>query len=360
MLSFTGPSTALAVICLIGIPSLGLAATPQTTASVLAQARAAAGGDSLDRITGLHLSGRTTIAGVKGRYAQWLDARSSSFRESDDAGPFTGALGFDGVHAWNQDSTGLTWVDGGKAGRYGAIAQAYVANYSFLRPRQRGRVSLVGVRNLQGISYDVLSATPPNGLPMQIWLDATTHLVARAVITIGIQTTTTTLTDYRSVDGLNIPFHDHSVTDTGNETDGQVTTAEANPPNLGARLMMPLNHPTDYTISGKTETTVPIQLIDNHVYLSVRLNGRGPYQFAFDTGGSNVLDSGVAKALGLNTSGSMQGGGVGNQTEGASFAKIKKLTIGDAAVADQYFAVLPVRQGFSGGVRTARRRLDRF
>ena len=103
MLSLTRLLAALAVIFAFSTPSVSFAATAQTTASVLAQARAAAGGIALDRVSGLQLSGLLTIASVKGRFTEWLDARSSKFSESDDAGPFSGMQGFDGVHSWNQD-----------------------------------------------------------------------------------------------------------------------------------------------------------------------------------------------------------------------------------------------------------------
>lgn len=45
--------------------------------------------------------------------------------------------------------------------------------------------------------------------------------------------------------------------------------------------------------------TVPFTLIDNRIFVPVSINGSKPYQFVFDTGGSNILDTGVAKELGL-------------------------------------------------------------
>ena len=55
----------------------------------------------------------------------------------------------------------------------------------------------------------------------------------------------------------------------------------------------------------------------------------------------------VAQAIGLSTSGTLQGVGVGATTEGFSFAKVSTLGVGGASIANQYFAVLPIRQGFS-------------
>ena len=77
-------------------------------------------------------------------------------------------------------------------------------------------------------------------------------------------------------------------------------------------------------LDGKTSTTIPITLGENHVYLDVMLNGKGPYHFIFDTGGANIVDPAVAKEIGAFGSGSAQGSGVGSQTEGFSFANVAK------------------------------------
>ncbi|MGB6600619.1 MAG: aspartyl protease family protein, partial [Candidatus Cybelea sp.] len=97
---------------------------------------------------------------------------------------------------------------------------------------------------------------------------------------------------------------------------------------------------------GKTSTTIPIAIGENHVYLDVTINGKGPYRFIFDTGGSNVIDPAVAKEIGAFGSGSAQGSGVGSQTESLSFARVSTLQVGDALLTDQLFAVAPTRQGF--------------
>jgi PDZ domain/Aspartyl protease len=338
---------AVASLFFLELPAPSFAAATPDLAKILVQARSAAGGDAIDRASSVHLSGRVTVAGISGTFDQWTDARSFAYAEDDNAGYFTGAEGFDGTNAWDRDWGGVTWIDGGKAGLYAGIATAYLANNSFLRPNQRGNIVWAGTHDEGGVTYDVLRATPPKGLPLEIWLNAKTHLVARAVMTIGIQTTTFTFDSYKRVGSVLIPFHIHTLSDSGNETDAVATAAQVNPPDLDAHIKMATTQPTDFSIANGSETSVPIQLIDNHVYLAVTLNGKGPYQFAFDTGGSNVVDSDVAKQLGLVTSGSMQGSGVGSQTEGFAFAKVATVGIGNATLTNQYFAVLPIRQGFS-------------
>lgn len=336
------------VAALALVAAVMVAAKPAVAApidNVLNQARAAMGGNAIDKVTSLHATGAITLTGVKGTFESWN--ASGVTAEYIDDGPFSGGGGFDGTDAWNQDPSGLVWVDGGKAGRYGAIIGAYLSNNDLFRPSRRGAVSLIGRKVDKGVAYDVVEATPPNGLPVQVWINASTHLPARTISTIGIQTTTSTLSDYHSVGGLKVAYHEHQTTDTGNEFDAVIAQAQANPPDVAAHLAKPASHISDYSIAGGDETTVPIDLIDNHVILSVMLNGKGPYHFAFDTGGSNLIDTAAAQQLGLAQSGALQGGGVGNQTETIAFAKVASLTVGGATVKDQYFAVLPVRQGFS-------------
>jgi hypothetical protein len=82
------------------------------------------------------------------------------------------------------------------------------------------------------------------------------------------------------------------------------------------------------------------------VYLDVKLNGKGPYRFVYDTGGANIVDPEVAREIGAAGQGSMQGGGVGATTESISFASVATLEVGDATIGNQLFAVAPVRAGF--------------
>lgn len=91
---------------------------------------------------------------------------------------------------------------------------------------------------------------------------------------------------------------------------------------------------------------MPFELIDNHVYLDVTLDGKGPYRFIFDTGGQNVIDPAVAREIGAASAGSAQGGGVGASTETFAFAPIASLRVGNAELRNQLFAVLPIRAGF--------------
>jgi len=100
----------------------------------------------------------------------------------------------------------------------------------------------------------------------------------------------------------------------------------------------------DFSIAGgASQTTIPFDLVENHVYLTSCSTARARFRFIFDTGGANIIDPAVALAVGAAGKGSIQGGGVGAQTESFSFANVANMQIGGATVKNQLFGVVPTR-----------------
>ncbi|HEY1655527.1 MAG TPA: aspartyl protease family protein, partial [Candidatus Tumulicola sp.] len=146
---------------------------------------------------------------------------------------------------------------------------------------------------------------------------------------------------------LMVPYAVHTESNDGNSSDATLTSVVANPSDGAQHLAKPASDVTDFSIAGgAAQTSVPFDLAENHVYLSLKLNGQGPYRFIFDTGGANIVDPAVAKEIGAVGHGSIQGGGVGAKTESLSFANVDTLQVGDATVKNQLFAIAPTRMGF--------------
>ncbi len=103
----------------------------------------------------------------------------------------------------------------------------------------------------------------------------------------------------------------------------------------------------DFSITGSNETTIPFDLIDNHIYLNVSLNGKGPYRFVFDTGAFNVMDPAVAREIGATAAGHLEGSGTGSASVAVQFARVSSLKLGNAELHDQLFATLPLRHEFA-------------
>jgi hypothetical protein len=318
-------------------------------AAVLAASRAALGGPAIQSLVGVKVSSKINFGGLSGTDVAWQAVGRPESSEAYDTPPVTGGDGYDGTDVWNIDGSGLASVDGGDAGRSATISGDFMASYSLWSDNRGGaKVRWGGTQTADGKTYDVLDVTAPNSLiPFQVWIDQTTHLPERSVQTIGPIVSTVTFSDYRPVNGVQFPYSQQTASSDGNSTTVTVTDVAANPPDLDTHLQKPVSDVHDFSIvGGGTRTSVPFDLVDNHVYLSLLLNGRGPYRFILDTGGANFVDPAVAREIGAAGHGSVQGGGVGDTTESLAFAKVDSMQIGTAKITDQLFAVAPTRAGF--------------
>ena len=204
----------------------------------------------------------------------------------------------------------------------------------------RGRVAIPGVPD------DVLAVTPPRGSELDLWIDPRTHLIARVTATVGIVSSETLYSNYRRVDGVLYPFLTSTRLSTGNAYSERVTSLELNA-DVAERMRVPGQNVRDSSISGASSTAIPIEIVNNHIYLTdVMLDNHGPYRFVLDSGGDYIVTPEVAAALQAKSSGAMQLQGVGNATEGAAFAHIGSLAVGRAIVRNQYTLVLPISTGF--------------
>jgi hypothetical protein len=335
---------------LIFTPAPSPASEPDPhVAQLIASSGEALGVASLGSVHTMRVDATIEAAGLRGTATQWVDLRDGRFTESSNLPPLVAADGYDGHVVWNADGTGLVWNAGGDSERSSEMDQAYLASYALWKRNASGAtVTSLGTKTSGGRTYDVLSITPiKSKVPFELWLDQSTHLPAQAHFVNGFTTSTMTFSNPRRVHGLVVAYAVRIDSSDGNDADTRVTRVAFNPGGSQAALARPQTRPTDFSMrNGKTSTTIPITLSENHVYLDVMLNGKGPYHFVFDTGGQNVVDPAVAKEIGATGSGSVQGSGVGSQTEGLSFARVSTLQAGDAVLTDQLFAVAPTRLGF--------------
>lgn len=336
-------------------PQVSDAAGDPRVAKLVSRSGVALHVDALRLIEVVHAEGSVVTSGLSGSGDNWNEMGGMREASLFSTPPLGGGSGWDGNESWNLDQTGLVVVDGSVLGRSSAVDQAYIGNYDLWTPGYGGAaVAWGGSKSEKGKSYDVLTVTPPkSSLPIDVWFDRATHLPVEVVQTAGPMVTTITMADFKPVDGLMIPYRVDTSTNTGDGTSFTATSVEANPPGGAAHLAAPTSSPRDFSIAdGATQASVPIQVSENHVYLDVMLNGKGPFHFELDTGGANVIDSAVSKELGVASGGSTQVTGVGGAGEASSFAVIKTLRLGNALVTNQVFVVLPIAKsvGMAHGV----------
>ena len=85
--------------------------------------------------------------------------------------------------------------------------------------------------------------------------------------------------------------------------------------------------------------TLPFEVIDNRVFVDVRLNGKGPFHFILDTGAEAHLSDGVARQLGLQVKDAGEGQGVGATKQHFGRAQLAEFQIGSLSLKDVEFAV---------------------
>jgi hypothetical protein len=83
---------------------------------------------------------------------------------------------------------------------------------------------------------------------------------------------------------------------------------------------------------GAASTTVPFELIDNRIFVNVKLNGQGPFHLLFDTGAGATVSLAAAKKLGLPREKETELAGVGNNTVQGYESYLKTAEIGPAKV----------------------------
>ena len=254
----------------------------------------------------LHFHGAAQILGIAGTADDWEDVRSGANALYIDAGPLSGGQGWDGTNVWNRDASGVVWNDGSTLARMTAIDQAYQTTFRLWSPGYGGAaVTVRPEQSAAGHRYDVLRVSPPGGAPFELWIDVASHLPGRMVLTVGTTTATTVFGDYRRAHGLMQPFAVGNIDSSGDQVSFVAAAADADEPAAPDALRRPAMHVDDVELPGGT-TSIPFELVDNHVDLPVTINGKGPYHFLFDTGGQNIIDTEAAKALGHRRVGKRQ------------------------------------------------------
>ncbi|HJR12859.1 MAG TPA: aspartyl protease family protein [Rhodanobacteraceae bacterium] len=324
--------------------SFGVVHAATDPAAVLDAYRAASGGDAWNDKAVMKTLFKLSGQGLTGSGISMTDLREGWSIDRYTLGPASGAEGFDGKDAWEQGPNGEVNLQKGGDALQLALNRAYQNANLWWRAGSGGaKVAALAGRPCGKSTCAVLEITPKGGLPFQAWFDEKTHLLDRTVLHVGARTTTVLFSDYRSVDGVRVPFK--TVVDNGHGEQYlqtvTVTSIAFLPGQPVATYAPPANYIKDVAIvDGATQTMFPFRLLNNHIYTDAWVNGRGPLLFIVDTGGENILVPSTAKTLGIKTEGAMAGTGVGSKAVSVGLAKVKSLKVGEAHFKDQVVYVM--------------------
>jgi len=182
-----------------------------------------------------------------------------------------------------------------------------------------------------------------------LWFDEHA-LLARSVQPQGGENATTLYDDYRDAGGVRMPLHVVTdVTDAAGRTDPRRRTEvrfehiALDVPVTDADFAMPAMSATARIDNSSGITTIPFELVNNHIYVDGRIDGK-PARFLLDTGGGNLLTPAAAKRFGLQGEGKLAMSGSGEDRVDVALAHAGEVRIGDAALSKPVFYVLDLGQ----------------
>jgi hypothetical protein len=201
MLKWSGALAALAMMACATTP-----APAEQGARLMAQLRAASGGAKLDTLTTYHYSGTHVRDGrINVTYDAWGDFRTMANTQRETSEGVTVTGGYDGKVGWSVGPDGKVRIASTPERLKEARMGAYFNTYAYLFPnRFPATFEFRGRQQADGKAYDVVKVTPQGAIPFDLWLDPTTHLVSRLVISSGAESAVGQFQEYQTVDGVKV------------------------------------------------------------------------------------------------------------------------------------------------------------
>ena len=340
----TTPTTRLfyALVLLNLCSLLALAEEPSIdqTNKIIQAAKAATGGTKWDAVKNWHETGTLSVGGIDGTYETWLDLPDIHGAQIYILGPTKGSQGWNGKVSWSTDASDQLRIETSRESIASAIKGFYQATHAFLFPeRYPAEIQYSGVKENDGKRCDVLTIKPKDSDSFEIWLEQSSHLIVRMVDLTGEQPQSSYFSDFRDVDGLLLPFqtrvsigdpkYDQKMFSQKIDFNTQVAEERFDPPK---QVLDALIFP-----SGQKRIGTSFRLINNHIYLPVSLDGKISEHFIFDTGATNTVSSEFATTAGIQTEGSLPGGGFGDNVAAFGLAKVGQTEVAGAQLMNQVF-----------------------
>ncbi len=289
-------------------------ADDQTLPELLIKHREAMGGDAaIKAVRTLHTIMDVEIMTIKGTVEIWTASPNKQYIDLQT--PVMSQIqGDNGEISWTLDHNQQITVKE-KDDRL-PNPQPVILDYQYLFPQEGITVTDEGEEERDGIRYRVLSVEMPGQeKPRKLFIDPVTFLVMKEDGEEDGIAATITYGRYRAVDGIQIP-----------ESYTQQADIPGMPPTVFTLKSVRINEepspglfdpPTggerDFEFPANVqELQIPMDIVGEHLFVSVKINGTGPYRFLLDSGaGTTILDVSLVKSLGLEMKEGMKALGVG-------------------------------------------------
>lgn len=270
----------------------------------------------------------------------WIeDLATGAYVASVDSGILHTADGFDTRTPWMRDASGAnTPEEGGDRVRVAVSAAYRNANLWWRSDRAGARIEDLGRESLSGTPTDHLAVQPRDGVRFEAWFDARTHLLLQIAEPEQFLHAREIYSDYRRQGKVMLAhavLEDAGAGEAGYER-LRLRSVSFGPARPLATFACPRTAPAGVTLAnGATSVSVPFRLLNDHIYVQARVNGKGPYTFIVDTGGHTLLSAKVIAGASLAPTGSSPEGGAGEKQSSLGFVSFRTLSLGGVVMHDQ-------------------------
>ncbi|SMC29123.1 Aspartyl protease [Andreprevotia lacus DSM 23236] len=303
---------------------------------ILTQARAAFGVEAFQKLGSYTLSGSGTLQQGKQstaveRFDLQVDARRGMFVQSlKPAGvPATVRSGFDGSSFWMVPGDGAK-RDANLASLHARL-QGQIRSYAPLRDDPHSQyVRWQGSEGCGEQMCDTLHFDPSGQSAFELAIRRSDHRIA--ILRVLDEQNKVTLreeyTAWQTVAGVQLPARMR--TDFGSGVlDLQLTATVSTRPAEYSTFAAPPAIPPWQFAEGTKQVELPIELVNNQMFIRARLNGQGPFLLMFDTGGSLIIDQGMAEQVKVQAGGAHEFKGGGWSAQRGSLSVVDQLQLGE-------------------------------
>ncbi len=308
---------------------------------IMQQHYAAIGGlQRLKSLVSSHSQGRVHYDGLQGTFKHW-EKRPLQHRTEEDYAIITQIEGDSGTFAWFFDTNGQQLIVRDEDTLKRRRISELLDNYEHLdKNSPHFSMTYAGIKIIKNRPcYEVILSNTINTDRSHFFFDTQTLFIARSLYRQPDMEIESFYDDYKSVDGIIMPFHQHNTFHPWEKTEETWITHYSYDPPVTDDFFLPPERTKGYHFHNDDQAaSIPFEFIENLIYLPVAIGGDKQF-WVLDSGASmSVIDHDYAEKLGLIVQGSIRGYGFGELFE-LAFVKVPEYRVGDIQFDSQKFYV---------------------
>ncbi len=290
--------------------------------------KAIGGLELLKKVDSSYSEGTVRFDGLQGTFKSW-EKRPLKYRTEEDYSILSQVQGDSGTSAWLLDTNQQLLIFRDEQTLKRRQISIRLDRYEHLDPDSPYfSLTFAGISDVDSKDcYEVVLSNTINSDTTHFFFGADSLYIVKTVVHQPDMEMTTIYDDFRTIDGIVIPFYEHTRYMPWEKVEETKTTRYTmNEQVADTFFAVPVPKKDFQFQNNQTSATIPFIFKENLIYLPVTMAGDTRY-WVLDTGASmSVIDQDYAQSLGLKMDGSIKGYGFGELFT-LSFAEIPSFKV---------------------------------